>query len=115
MLEEVEEVLLRPSIQQKFSALTPDVVAELLAKIAEYGVLIYNIPETFRYSRDPDDEIYINLALVTEAQYLVTYDKDLLDLTTKNSEETTSFRHRFPGLRIVDSKDFLEVVEKPAR
>jgi len=112
VLEEVEEILSRPVLQRKFPALTPERVGELLARIRANAILIHNVPETFRYARDPDDEVYINLALVTDAQYLVTYDNDLLDLMTRDNEEARTFRHRFPSLKIVDPQTFLEALDQ---
>lgn len=112
LLEEVKEVLSRPVLQHRFSALTPERLAQLLARLEKFAILIHNVPETFRYPRDPDDEIYVNLALITNARYLVTYDKDLLDLM-KETEEGRSFRHRFPHLQILDPLAFLEALDFP--
>jgi putative PIN family toxin of toxin-antitoxin system len=110
ILEEVTEVLSRPELQQKFPDLTPESVEDLLLLLDEKAILIYNVPETFRYARDPKDEPYINLALVTNAQYLVTYDTDLLDLMDERSEQGRQFRHRFPHLTILDPAAFLQVL-----
>ena len=110
VLEEVAEVLSRPILQHKFPALTPESVRQLIDTIKTAAILIHNVPETFRYRRDPNDEIYINLALVTNAQYLVTYDKDLLDLMA-DTEEGRKFRHRFPGLKILDPQTFLRALQ----
>jgi hypothetical protein len=54
-------------------------------------------PHVFSYPRDPDDEPYINLAIAAAAQYLVSWDKDLLDLMRDED-----FRQRFPGLTILN-------------
>lgn len=111
ILDEINDVLRRPSLRQRFPQLTDENIDDLLQKLEHQAVKITNVPETFRYSRDPDDEIYVNLALVTNARYLVTYDRDLLDLMVKNNEDAISFRHRFPGLKIVDPQAFLEMLE----
>ncbi len=110
ILNEIEEVLLRPVLQQNFLALTPERIAALLQRLHAQAILIYNVPETFRYTRDPDDEIYVNLALVTNARYLVTYDNDLLDLARTETETARSVRHRFPHLQIVDPLTFLQAL-----
>jgi predicted nucleic acid-binding protein len=52
---------------------------------------------SIRYPRDPDDEPFINLALVSEARYLVSRDKDLLDLAGDEG-----FQGSYPGLKILD-------------
>lgn len=111
ILEEINDVLRRPSLRQRFPTLTDENVDALIRKLERHAVKITNVPETFRYSRDPDDEVYVNLALVTDARYLVTYDRDLLDLMVGSSEEAVSFRHRFPGLQIVDPQAFLTALE----
>lgn len=112
LLDEVEDVLSRPVLRHRFSALTPESLAHLLARLEKFAILIHNVPETFRYARDPDDEIYVNLALITGAHYLVTYDKDWLDLMGKTAT-ARDFQHRFPGLKIVDPLTFLEVLGVP--
>lgn len=112
VLAEINDVLRRPGLRQQFPRLTDENVGRLLRDIERYAILIHNVPETFRYPRDPDDEVYINLALVTNAQHLVTYDNDLLDLMTRDDEEARTFRHRFPGLKIVDPQTFLEALDQ---
>ncbi len=111
ILEEINDVLRRPSLRQRFPRLTDENVIALIRSLKRHAVEITNVPETFRYPRDPDDEVYINLALVTNARYLVTYDRDLLDLMVKTNEEGESFRHRFPYLQIIDPQAFLEMLE----
>jgi predicted nucleic acid-binding protein len=59
------------------------------------------VPEEFHYERDPEDEPYINLALVTDAKYLVSLDRDLLDLMDTTSEGGREFQRRYPMLRII--------------
>lgn len=107
---EISDVLRRPSLRERFPMLTEENVNDLLQKLKRQGVEITNVPETFRYARDPDDEVYVNLALITSAQYLVTHDKDWLDLMSHGNEEASSFRHRFPGLQIVDPQAFLDAL-----
>ncbi len=111
ILEEISDVLRRPRLRQRFPRLTDENIDKLLQQLKLHAIEIINVPETFRYPRDPDDEIYVNLALVTHAHYLVTYDRDLLDLMVKENEEAKSFRHRFPSLKIVDPQAFLEMLE----
>ena len=45
----------------------------------------------FSLARDPDDEPYLNLALTANVDFLVPWDKDLLDLM-----QDEDFRTRFP-------------------
>jgi putative PIN family toxin of toxin-antitoxin system len=80
ILAEVAEVLKRPVFRQLAPDLTPERVEALVEEIAALSISISNVPEEFHYERDPADEPYINLALVTDARYLVSLDRDLLDL-----------------------------------
>lgn len=113
VLDEIQDVFSRPLLQERFPALTPESLTDLLHLLERFAILIHNIPETFRYARDPDDEPYVNLALVTGVQYLVTLDKDLLDLMTDKTEESQRFHQRFPHLTILGPADFLRVLDSP--
>ena len=55
--------------------------------------------------------MYINLAIVTNATYLVSRDKDLLDLMTTSTDVARQFRLRYPFLRIIKAADFITTIE----
>jgi len=55
--------------------------------------------------------MYINLAIVTNAAYLVSRDKDLLDLITTSTDIARQFRSRYPFLRIMTARDFITALE----
>ena len=59
---------------------------------------------------DPDDEMYINLAIVANATHLVSRDQDLLDLMT-STEVGRQFRSRYPFLRIMKAAEFVAEME----
>jgi predicted nucleic acid-binding protein len=54
----------------------------------------------------------VNLAVVTEADYIVTRDKDLIDLMTGFDFESKQFRQKFRPLKVVQPIDFLRIVEE---
>lgn len=68
-------------------------------------------PKEFHYERDPDDEMYINLAIVCNATYLVSRDRDLLDLMTTSTDIARQFRSRYPFLRILTAASFITTIE----
>jgi len=82
-----------------------------LTKLEAKAILLANVPEEFHYERDPDDEMYINLAIVSNAAYLVSRDKDLLDLMTTSTDIARQFRSRYPFLRIMRAADFITAIE----
>ena len=61
--------------------------------------------------------MYINLAIVSNATYLVSRDKDLLDLMTTSTDMARQFRSRYPFLRIMTAAGFITAIESgtPAR
>src|SRR5207302_532193 len=79
-LAEVAEVLSRPRLRAKYPDLTDERRDQLLAVIRHVAEIVSAVPRTVLLARDPDDESYLNLAVTSGATYLVTRDKDLLDL-----------------------------------
>jgi predicted nucleic acid-binding protein len=106
-LAEVKDVLARPALQRRYKALAPEKVATFLAEIETKAMLITNVGSVFSDPRDPKDELYVNLAVAAEARYLVTRDKDLLDLMDAGTQAGKIFRERFPSLTILDPTAFL--------
>jgi predicted nucleic acid-binding protein len=63
------------------------------------------------YPRDPKDEKYVNLAIVAEADYIVSRDHDLLDLMTDFADEAKEFRQRYRPLKVIEPTEFLQIIE----
>lgn len=107
ILQETRAVLSRPEIRSKLTGINDRIVNALFTKLEAQAILITNVPEEYRYERDPDDEMYLNLAIVTHASYLVSKDNDLLDLMTTTTDIALRFRTRYPFLRIMQAADFV--------
>jgi len=112
VLAEIQDVLTRPRHQRQFPQLTPERVAEFLEEITRRSCLVEDVPEVYRLDRDPKDSKYVNLAIATAAPYLVTRDKDLLELMDATLPEGRDFRLRFPDLRILTPADFVQEIAK---
>lgn len=110
VLTEVEDVLNRPEIRAHFPDLGDEIVGAFLKRLQTLSVLIRPVPKKFSYPRDEDDEPYINLAVAAGADFIVSRDKDLLDLMTGYSIECKEFRRRFRPLRVVEPVEFLRIV-----
>ena len=111
ILEELKDVLTRPETQRRFSQATDEKVSTFIDEIVDNATFISSVKLVFRYTRDPKDEPYINLAVQEEAHYIVSRDKDLLDLMTGYDDESKEFRQRFRSLKIVDTLTFVETIE----
>ena len=110
ILTEVSEVLRRPQIQARFPDLTDRSVDSFLDKVRGFSNFVKTVPVKFKLFRDVDDEPYINLAIETEANFIVSRDNDLLDLMTDHAPEAKEFRQKTRPLRVVEPPKFLEEV-----
>lgn len=113
-LQELEDVLNRDYIKERFKY-TDEVIREFLEKVRNVAVVLKNVPKVFSLSRDVDDEEYINLAVETEALYIVTRDNDLLYLMTGYDVESKEFRQKTRPLKIVEPIEFLRIVEEKTK
>ena len=95
--------------------ITDIAVEALFERLTQRATLIRQVPKRFVYERDPKDEPYINLAVATKADYLVTRDNDLLDLMKWDTEEGRGFQKRFRFLKIVTPEVFLAEIEARMR
>lgn len=112
VLTEVEEVLNRPEIRAHFQDLTDEIVGAFLKRLQKLSVLVRPVPKKFSYPRDEDDEPYINLAVEAGADFIISRDRDLLDLMMGHSTECKEFRQRFRTLRVVEPLEFLKFLEE---
>lgn len=104
-LAEARDVLGRAGLRKKFPRLTDDLVAVFLGQVEAIGSMLDHVPQVYTLERDPDDEPYINLAIAAQASYLVSRDRDLLDLM-----DDPAFRARFPDLSVVDPSALLRAL-----
>jgi putative PIN family toxin of toxin-antitoxin system len=61
ILIEIQDVLLRSFLRGKYPRLTEDRVEHLLEVLRTRAEIFPEVPQHFRYERDPGDEPYINL------------------------------------------------------
>lgn len=109
ILDEIVDVLHRPLLRAKYSQITDEVVETFLSRVLKKAVFVKAVPTKFKYSRDPKDEKYINLAIEIQADYIVSRDRDLLDLMTDVSVEGKEFRQKLRPLKIVEPIEFLKI------
>ncbi len=111
ILAEIRDVLSRPRLRERNPNLTDEKVEKLINLILEKAEFVENVPPHFRYSRDPNDEPYLNLAIETEAVFLVCRDNDLLDLMNDFTNEAKDFRRRYRRIKILNPVEFLAIIE----
>ena len=112
ILTELAGVLRRPTIRARYPELTDEIVDDFLKGLRSTAEITSYVPKRFSYPRDIDDESYLNLAIEAEANYVVSRDKDLLDLMTGYSDECKEFRQRFRSLAVIEPIEFLTAVRR---
>ncbi len=91
-------VATRASVRAKVAALTDATVEEMVAEL-QAGLCVGSVPGV-KVCRDPHDDKFIACALATGAQYVVTEDKDLLELDG------------YEGLRCASPAEFAQLLEE---
>ena len=87
---------------RKFRWMTLEEVAELLQALAQ-GSMVVPGRSKIEASRDPDDDKFLAAAIEAEARFVVTGDRDLLDL------------RRYRNVRIITPARFLRIIRDPSR
>jgi putative PIN family toxin of toxin-antitoxin system len=106
VLAEIRDVLTRPKLIAKYPALTKQAVDAFLAQHLRMATWINDVPEHYVLVRDPDDSIYLNLAITAGAAFVVTTDLDLLELMDPQSAAGADFRNQFPSIQVVTPTEF---------
>jgi putative PIN family toxin of toxin-antitoxin system len=109
-LNELRRVLRYEEVVAISPNMTPARIGAFLKRLMFRATLIRRTPHVMDYPRDPADEPYIDLAVASSADYLVTRDRDLLSLMSGHSPICKQFRRRTRPLRVVDPVSFLRTV-----
>jgi len=80
LINEFTEVVTRDKFWKKFQ-LTEETVNAFVGSILKYGQRV-SVVTLVDICRDPDDNILLSLALDGKADYIVSGDKDLLDMVS---------------------------------
>ena len=106
-LRELRGVIERAEVRKSLPGINDLRVESLFRRLDKKALRIKLVPKAFEYERDPADEPYLNLAIVAHADFLVTRDRDLLDLMIGYDRESKDLRQRFRFLRIIEPEELL--------
>ena len=98
VLKELFEVLQRPEITSLFHTTEGLDKNKIIQIVSEAEVV--TIPDIPRVSRDIKDDIFLATAKAAKAEYLVSADRDLLDLK------------EYEGIHIINAEIFLKLLEE---
>lgn len=107
---EYEETLTDSHLRTLFPRLTEVRVRAMLDRMDALAQRIPNPPRRLAYPRDADDEPVLNLAAHVGAHYILSRDRDLLELTSH-----ALLRRLLPLLRITDPVTFLREMDREGR
>ena len=99
VIDEMASALVYERLQRRQWMTRAEIVA-LLQAFAEESILVPG-RVTVKASRDPEDDKFLAAAIEGRALYVVTGDRDLLDLTV------------YRGIRIVRPAPFLQILRNP--
>ena len=104
IVDEVQAVLLRPRLIRKYSY-TPQAVTQLINLLVQRTIIV-EVPFSLDLCRDPNDNPFVDCAVLGRVQFLVSYDNDLLDDPTLR-QALFEF-----GVEIVDPQAFMERIQE---
>ena len=103
IVDEVREVLLRPVLMRKLQY-TRTAAVRLIDLLPQANIV--EVPSSAELCRDPKDDKFIDCAISGRVQFLVSYDKDLVD-----DAELRRALFEF-GVEIVEPPNFLKEIQK---
>jgi putative PIN family toxin of toxin-antitoxin system len=111
ILSEYREVLTDQRILERYPELTVAKVDFVLRRLRYVANMAHAMSVEFEYPRDAKDEKFIELAIARRATHIVTFDKDLLSLTSGHGDFEKRFRQRAPSVLVLDAMAFARAAE----
>ena len=109
---EAREVMNRPRLRAKLTGLTEERIEAFFLRLERQAFWVREVPSKFDFRRDPKDAPYVNLAVATAADFIVSRDHDLLDLMSKYDDDSRDFRQRFRPLKVMTPETLLAEVAR---
>lgn len=100
ILQEIRHVLLeKEHIRNRYSYSATDADV-FITRLQEISIVVRQLPEISVIERDPKDDMMIACAVAASADYVISRDKDLLDLG------------EYQDIQIVTPEDFIHTLRK---
>jgi putative PIN family toxin of toxin-antitoxin system len=106
IIQEIQE-LPQKKVGVKYGITETDILVftkELLA----HAVLFESFPTVYTHPIDPDDSMYVNLAVAAGAKLIVSNDNHLLNLNNPAKPWSQDFRQRFQDIQVFKPAEYLE-------
>lgn len=112
VLRELRVVLDYPHVRRKLPEIDDARIDAFIKRLTLRGILVRQVPHVFYYPRAKQDEPYMDLAVASKADFLVSRDTDLLSLMTGHTAICKQFRQVTHPLRAVNPVEFLNQVRE---
>lgn len=97
IITEIRRVLLeKPHIRKRYAYLDREVEEFIDEVVRELAINVSPLPDIYAVERDPKDDMVVACAVAAQADYIVSRDRDLLDLGT------------YQGIQIVTPEAFIQ-------
>ena len=103
IVDEVRDVLLRPTLMRKLQYTRTEAM-RLINLLPQASIV--EVTSSAELCRDPTDDKFVDCAISGRVQFLVSYDKDLVD-DVRLKRALFEF-----GIEVVEPPDFLNEIEK---
>jgi uncharacterized protein len=108
VLGEVRRILAQPFVVAKNPEITQRRIEAFLTELVFRAEVVRDVPRMQALQRDPKDACYLDLAVAAEVEFIVTRDRDLLDLPQDHSLDAKQFRQLSRNrIQILDPQSFL--------
>ena len=100
ILQEIRHVLLKkPHLQNRYTY-SSEKVEIFINYLKDISIIVPQLPEICVIERDPKDDMIISCAVAVSADYIVSRDRDLLDLGN------------YQQIQIVKPEDFIHILRQ---
>jgi len=94
---------------------TVEQAEQLANEVTRIATIVEDAPPIYTHPIDPDDSIYINLAVATQSMLIISRDRHLLNLMDVQRSEGKSFHSLFPQLVIMPPDVFAQQLREEER
>ncbi len=115
LLDELRGLFCRPELRARLPSLTPAHTAAILQKTLEFADWFPNVPSKFTLPQHPKDDHLFDLAIESQADYLVTWETRLLKLREAHTPEAKRLRQLAPNLTILTPSQLVEALKATAQ
>ncbi len=107
VLDEYRLILKHPMFSTRGPGFSDLNIADFLARLRYPADVFEPVSVRFEFDRDPDDAMFIELAIAGNATHIISHDKDLLSLPNSRTDAGRRFRQRLPGIKVQDAATFV--------